>query len=64
MKRRYHPATRAAFRRHIVEQRGFPHTYLLMHPRVTQAEVNAICEDLYRELFDRAGRSEGAANDG
>lgn len=56
MKRNYHPATRAAFLRHIVEQRGFVHTYLLMHPRVSEDQLRAICEDLYVELVRRRGR--------
>lgn len=57
MERKYHPATRAAFLRHVVEQRGFVHTYLLMHPRVTEDQLRSICDDLYRELFQRGRRS-------
>jgi hypothetical protein len=58
---RYRPATRKALLRHVIEQRGFPHTYLLAHPRVTQAEIDAILDDLYREVCDRlwARRSDG-----
>lgn len=62
MTRRYHPATRRAFLRHIIEQRGFPHTYLLMHPRVQQAAIDAILEDLWLEWRDRvdpAGQGHG-----
>jgi hypothetical protein len=53
--RRYHPATRSALLRHVVEQRGFVHTYLLAHRRVTRAEIDAILDGLYDELVARLG---------
>lgn len=64
MSGRYHLATRRALLLHVIEQRGYPHTYLLMHPRVGQEQIEAILDDLWLELSGRSLREQEPSSHG
>lgn len=55
---RYHRATLEALIRHLAQPGHSTKTYLATHPRISQAQIDAIFEDLLAAVDRMAARDE------
>lgn len=60
---RYHRATLEALLRHLTQPGHSTKTYLATHPRVSQAQIDAIFEDLLAAVDRMARRSTWPSGD-
>ena len=61
MKAKYHRRTLDALIRHLMQPGGSTTTYLRAHPRVSQAQIDAIFEDLYTGLDRMAAQAKSGS---